>query len=251
MSISSFFKLRITVSVIFFILILISILFYTYFSHEADIVSIKINPKKENIRFFWKGKNGVVFKSIKNLENELIRNSLTLKFAMNGGMFDKTNSPIGLYIEDGRLLHAINKNIIKKGKGPIPNFYLQPNGVFYLCTNHFANIVKTQEFVLDSSIIYATQSGPMLLLEGKINPIFKKHSVNFNIRNGVGVLPNHELIFAISKNKVNFYEFAKYFKDKGCVNALYLDGYVSKAFVPELDLNQKNGDLGVLIGVCQ
>jgi uncharacterized protein YigE (DUF2233 family) len=249
MHLSNFFKFRITISVIFLLLVLTSILSYSYFTHEANIVSIKINPQEENIRFFWKGENGVVLKNIENLENNLLRSNLKLNFAMNGGMFDKTNAPIGLYIEDGRLFHAINKNVIKKGKGSIPNFYLQPNGVFYLRSNRIAYVVKTQDFVLDSSITYATQSGPMLLVEGKINPIFKKYSVNYNIRNGVGVLPNHELIFAISKNKVNFYEFAKYFQDKGCINALYLDGYVSRAFAPELDLNQKDGDLGVLIGV--
>jgi uncharacterized protein YigE (DUF2233 family) len=91
----------------------------------------------------------------------------------------------------------------------------------------------------------------MLLIDGRINPIFSENSNNTYIRNGVGILPNNELIFAISKNKVTFFDFANYFKEQGCTNALYLDGYVSKAYMPKQGVEQLDGQLGVLIGITE
>jgi uncharacterized protein YigE (DUF2233 family) len=91
----------------------------------------------------------------------------------------------------------------------------------------------------------------MLLNDGKINKLFNPKSNNFNIRNGVGILPNNDLIFAISTNKVTFYDFAKFFKGKGCLNALYLDGYVSKGLIPNQGIEQIDGELGVLIGITE
>lgn len=53
----------------------------------------------------------------------------------------------------------------------------------------------------------------MLVIDGKINTIFESNSKNYKIRNDVGIRPNNELVFSISKNKVTFYALAKYFKD--------------------------------------
>ena len=75
-------------------------------------------------------------------------------------------------------------------------------------------------------IKYATQSGPMLIIDGQIHPAFKQGTANLNIRNGVGILPNNKLLFVMSKKEMNLYDFANYFKNSGCINALYLDGFV-------------------------
>ncbi len=101
------------------------------------------------------------------------------------------------------------------------------------------------------NVKFATQSGPMLVVDGEINKLFDPNSHNFNIRNGVGILPNNELIFAISINKVSFYDFARYFKEQGCSNALFLDGYISKAYMPKQGIEQIDGELGVLIGITE
>jgi uncharacterized protein YigE (DUF2233 family) len=98
---------------------------------------------------------------------------------------------------------------------------------------------------------YATQSGPMLLTNGKIHPEFREGSTNLNIRNGVGILPNNKLVFAMSKKEINFYDFAKYFQDLGCKNALFLDGFVSRTYLPEKNWIQTDGNLGVMIGVTE
>ena len=91
----------------------------------------------------------------------------------------------------------------------------------------------------------------MLVINGEIHSTFKKESTNFNIRNGVGILPNGEIIFAMSKKEINFYEFAEYFKKIGCKNALYLDGFVSRTYLPEKKWEQTDGNFGVIIGITK
>jgi len=75
-----------------------------------------------------------------------------------------------------------------------------------------------------------------------------KGSKNLNSRNGVGILSNGQLLFAMSKEKINFHSFASYFKSKGCENALYLDGFISKTYLPEKKYNKEDGKFGIIIG---
>jgi uncharacterized protein YigE (DUF2233 family) len=166
-----------------------------------------------------------------------------LLMAMNGGMFEQDFSPLGLYIENGKMLQSIN---LRKGNG---NFYMEPNGIFFIDKKQKAYVISTKDFHLNDSVSYATQSGPMLLINGAINSKFTAGSKNVNIRNGVGVKPNGEVVFAVSKEEINFYDFAKWFKERGCINALYLDGFVSRIYLPEKQIEQMDGKFGVMIGV--
>jgi uncharacterized protein YigE (DUF2233 family) len=129
------------------------------------------------------------------------------------------------------------------------NFYLKPNGVFYLTTKKTAKICTTENFRNNKNIEYATQSGPMLIIDGQIHPDFKKGSANLNIRNGVGILPDGNIVFVLSKKEINFYDFASYFKSLGCKNALYLDGFVSRAYAPSQNWIQTDGNFGALFAV--
>lgn len=165
---------------------------------------------------------------------------------MNGGMYLKDGNPQGLYIEKGNEKTPIDST--PKGYG---NFYMQPNGVFYITENNIATISNTSNFKHITNINYATQSGPMLVVDGKLHPKFKNGSTNLHIRNGVGVLPNGQLLFAMSKERINFYDFASYFKQHGCKNALYLDGFVSKTYLPSKNWTQLDGNFGVIIGVSE
>jgi len=184
-------------------------------------------------------------KSIDNLKNKVERDKRRLTFAMNGGMFEMNNSPKGLYIENFKIL---NKLDTLSGTG---NFYLNPNGVFYLTKNNDAELIETKAFKYNSNIKYATQSGPMLLFNGEINPIFQENSQNINVRNGVGILKNGNIVFVMSKKEINFYNFASIFKELGCIKALYLDGFVSRTYYPDKKWIQKDGDFGVMIGVTE
>ncbi|RED48818.1 phosphodiester glycosidase family protein [Seonamhaeicola aphaedonensis] len=230
--------------IILLVLIVLGFLAYNNIDHNKNdnILFHEVNWKEQDLKFYWKNDLGENFKNFKHLKDWLVSKNKTLVFAMNGGMYDKNLSPQGLYIEEGLTLSEIDT--MKNGYG---NFYLQPNGIFYITNQNKGVVCKTEDFRNDN-IKYATQSGPLLLIEGKIHPKFRQGSKNLNIRNGVGVLPNGKLLFAMSKTKINFYDFATFFKQMGCKNALYLDGFVSKTYLPSKNWQQLDGNFGVIIG---
>lgn len=211
---------------------------------QDKIVYFEVN-QSQKIKMFWKDEKGKSFIDFLNLKNNLESKKHKLVFAMNGGMFKKDFSPQGLYIENG-----IEKSSIDTSNGE-GNFYLKPNGIFYLDKKNTPRIVITPDFKNLGNIKYASQSGPMLVVKGEINALFQEKSKNLNIRNGVGILPNGNAIFAISKEEVNFYEFAKFFKDRGCREALYLDGFVSRMYLPQKKWEQLDGRFGVIIAVVE
>lgn len=202
-----------------------------------------IDLKKQNLEFFWKDNNGHILKSFQHLKDWLGQNKKQLLFAMNGGMYLKDCSPQGLFIQKGQVLKSVNK--VEDAYG---NFYLQPNGIFYITNDHKGVVCKTTDFS-QKNVKYATQSGPMLLIDGHIHPKFRQGSTNLFIRNGVGILPNGNILLALSKEKVNFFDFASFFKANGCENALYLDGFISKAYYPAVGWNDLGGGFGVILGV--
>ncbi len=150
--------------------------------------------------------------------------------------------PLGLYIESFKEIRPLNTR--QSGHG---NFYLQPNGVFSLHADKSAEVCPTNAFEQDGSTEFATQSGPMLLIDGEIHPALTEGSSNVHIRNGVGVLPDGNVLFAMSTELINFWDFASYFKEQGCLNALYLDGFVSRTYLPAQDANYLGGNFGVII----
>ncbi len=214
-------------------------------SFDETILAYEVDLKKQALHLFWKDNNDKPLRSIQNLKNFVESKQQTLLFAMNAGMYKSDFTPQGLYIENNKTLANID---IGSGDG---NFYLKPNGVFYITNKKMAIVCKTNDFVAQKDIKYATQSGPILLENGIINPAFKEGSVNLNIRNGVGILPNNHVLFAMSKKEINFYDFAKFFQIKGCKNALYLDGFVSRTYLPEKDWKQTDGNFGVMIGLVK
>jgi uncharacterized protein YigE (DUF2233 family) len=210
---------------------------------EGLFISYTADTKKQSLQFYWKDDKNEPLRSIGNLKSWVEKSKKKLVFAMNGGMYKTDNSPLGLYIEKQTVLSRLNKS---SGHG---NFYLKPNGVFYLTTDNTPVICNTTSFINNGKIKYATQSGPMLVSDGEIHPAFKKGSANLNIRNGVGILPGNKVIFAMSKKGISFYDFADYFKKMGCKNALYLDGFVSRTYLPEKNWVQTGGNFGVMIAV--
>jgi len=210
---------------------------------EEDILSYTVHPKKEQIHFYWKDDNGHPLGSLGELKEYLGHRHQLLLFATNGGMFKSDQSPVGLFIQDYKIQQRLDTS---SGEG---NFYLKPNGVFYLTKDGKAFIRNTTGFVYNDKIRYATQSGPMLLINGVIHPAFKKGSANLNIRNGVGILPDGRVVFAMSKTRISFYDFADYFKKLGCKDALYLDGFVSRTYLPAQQWEQTDGNFGVIIGI--
>lgn len=206
-------------------------------------VSHIVDPQDEALEFFWKDEQGQNFRNFKALHSWLNKRNKELIFAMNGGMYMKDLRPQGLYVEHGKTMAPVNRRENAYG-----NFYMQPNGIFYLDTNNRAAVVTTKAWEGDMGALFATQSGPMLLIDSTIHHQFKKGSANLHIRNGVGILPDGRVLFAMSKQKVNFYDFATFFMNNGCRNALYLDGFVSRTYLPEQKWIQLDGNFGVIIG---
>jgi uncharacterized protein YigE (DUF2233 family) len=210
---------------------------------DDRFISYTVDCKEQSLAMYLKNDEGKNFASIANLQSSLEKTHRKLLFAMNGGMYGPDHLPKGVYIENGDMKAPLDTS---SGEG---NFYIKPNGVFYIAKNNTPGICDTKNFKDNGKIKYATQSGPMLVIDGQIGPAFKQGSANLNVRNGVGVMPNDKVVFLISKVPVNFYDLANYFKLIGCKNALYLDGFVSRAYIPDKNWVQTDGDFGVIIGV--
>jgi uncharacterized protein YigE (DUF2233 family) len=170
----------------------------------------------------------------------------TLLFATNAGMYRPDYGPVGLYVAGGK-----EKSSLKLCKTTsVGNFCLKPNGVFAL-TQNGAAVVVSEHYPRLSGVSLATQSGPMLVVDGKIHQAFKPGSTSVHIRNGVGVRKATEVVFAISEDAVNFYSFAKFFRDGlGCPNALYFDGSVSSLYLKD-QRDTQIAFLGPMIGVVK
>ncbi len=211
---------------------------------DARIASVVIDPKATPITIYNKDDSGHALGNIGKLKAYVEAKGQHLRFAMNGGMYMEDLSPLGLYVENGKEL----RKLITKTKG-YGNFYLQPNGVFGVDTKGTAFVVTTARYPQQKDVLYATQSGPMLVVDGRINDAFKEGSVNVQIRNGVGILADGKTLFAITRTPMNFYDFALFFQQNGCANALFLDGAISRTYMPSEGVDQMNGALGVLIAV--
>ena len=182
------------------------------------------------------------------LEDRIGARRTRLRFAMNGGMYDEDGRPIGLFIEDGRTVRRLNRN---EGPG---NFHLLPNGVFAVRRDGQPIVVRAERWAgTAEGVRWATQSGPMLVIDGRLHPRFSANGESLNIRNGVGAecrAGAHTAWFAISEEAVSFGRFARLFRDAlGCRNALFLDGTVSSLWDPGAGRQDAREDLGPLIVV--
>ena len=215
-----------------------------HLGNKYAVVSVDLSKVK--LKLFWKDTAGKPFNTFQKLEQHVLQNGLKLLAAMNAGIFDKTYTPLGLHIERGQKLHKANTRTTAFG-----NFYMQPNGIFFLEARG-AKILTTSEFIrTQPKAIEATQSGPMLVINNKINSRFQKNSSNRLIRNGVGVETGSRVHLVISESWVSFYDFAAFFKDVlHCQNALYLDGNISGLYVPNSSF-QSTGDYGGMLGVVK
>lgn len=182
--------------------------------------------------------------------NSALPNCEQLNFAMNAGMYHADYAPVGLYIEQGKKLTELNE---QTGYG---NFFMQPNGVL-AWNSKTATLLTTAQYKKQSltpqafKADYATQSGPMLVMKGQINPQFVADGTSLKIRNGVGV-KNNQLYFVMSRDRVNFYQFATFFKnDLNVEDALYLDGSISSVYIPQAKRHDRRYALGPMLAVVE
>ena len=205
----------------------------------------------EDLRLFSAGPAGP-FANFAALESDLNTKGQTLAFAMNAGMFDEDLMPVGLYVEAG-----VERKSIVTGDGP-GNFGLLPNGVFCVApvgaTGPAFQILESRAFAADPPDCWmATQSGPMLVIDGALHPRFRRTSDSLNYRNGVGVSADGgRAVFVISNDVVNFDSFARMFRDGlGLGQALFLDGSISRIYAPQLGRSDIGFPIGPIVGVVE
>jgi uncharacterized protein YigE (DUF2233 family) len=208
----------------------------------ASFTVCTVDLRRHELKLFLKSPDGDPYGSF----SRLTRSQPGLLFAMNAGMYHEDRSPVGLYVENGQELKGANT---RPGPG---NFHMKPNGIFYAAGTN-AGVLETSRFLkARPKADIATQSGPMLVIDGKLHPKFSETSASLKVRNGVGVRDAATVMFAISEEPVSFAAFARLFRDAlKCRNALFLDGSISSLYVP----GQNRGDalraMGPIVGAVE
>lgn len=205
-----------------------------------------VDLRKEKLELFLNDDAGKPLNTLQRLEQWLTGKGRTLEFATNAGMYERDYSAVGLCIANGRQLGALN---LRNAEG---NFYLKPNAVFAV-TDRGAMVVDSARWPsLRVKAEIATQSGPALVLGGKLHHAFREGSQNRLIRNGVGVETRDRVQFVMSEGPVNFHDFARLFRDGlKCPDAVFLDGTVSSLYSRELKRSDFRINLGPMIGVVR
>ena len=212
--------------------------------HGVSYTVHELDPKKDDLQLFLKDDKGIYLHDFAALEKYIAGKGEKLLFAANGGMFQPDFTPCGLLVENGTEISPLNTN---EGQG---NFYMKPNGVFLINAKHEARVINSADYPTDlTPALWATQSGPMLVMRGDINPDFNASSKSLKIRSGVGVRKDGIAVFAVSSKPVSFYDFAALFAERlKCPNALFLDGDISTFYVPGMKY-QYPQTFGPMIGV--
>ena len=212
----------------------------------APFTVCAFDPRHDDLRLFWKGPDDRPFGSLGALAASLRSQGQELVFAMNAGMFREDQSPVGLYVEKNRLLRKADT------RAGASNFHLKPNGVFWI-GDGVAGVTETSRYLAGPPAArYATQSGPMLVIDGRIHPKIRPDGTSAKIRNGVGVDDHGGVVFAIADEPVTFDAFARLFRDGlGARNALFLDGSLSSLYAPELKRDDELAPIGPIVAVVK
>jgi uncharacterized protein YigE (DUF2233 family) len=206
-----------------------------------DYTVCQVTPGVDDLRIFLNDSSGVPYGEFAAVE----RAHGPLVFAMNAGMYHPDRRPVGAYVEDGLAARPVVTG------GSDSNFGMLPNGILCISDDQ-VQVIETLAYVAaPPACRFATQSGPMLLIDGVPHPRFLPDSTFRNIRNGVGVSADGKTVtFAISDEEVTFMEFARLFRDRlGADQALYLDGSISRLYAPALGRDDWGPAMGPIVGV--
>ncbi len=217
-------------------------------THEGSRYTVcEVDLRRQAVKLFWKKADGEPYGYLGSVPRSLGERSGRLLFATNAGMYHPDYRPVGLYIENGREFVRANT---KPGPG---NFHMKPNGVFYVA-GAAAGVLETGSFLRQRpQADFATQSGPLLVIDGRLHPRFSRKGKSRKYRNGVGVRDAASVVFAISDDEVSFGVFGRLFRDRlKCSNALFLDGgSVPTLYSPVLQRGSNLLPLGPIVGVYE
>lgn len=188
---------------------------------------------RPRLQLAWLDEGGKPLLDFNGLSRQLAARGRHILFATNAGIYEHGPRPCGLTICVGQELVPLN---LKAGEG---NFYLKPNGVFYLDDQTGPGVMDAEEYARSGlRPRLATQSGPLLLRRGVMHPAFRENSPNKRLRNAVGVRKKDgQIVFVMSdredgvKGRVAFHQLSRCFLHLGCEDALYLDGDISSMLI--------------------
>ena len=213
---------------------------------DIDYTICEVDPATEDLRLFLNDADGAPLGTFGAVNAQLADQGKVLSFGMNAGMYHDDRSPVGHYRQDGGDVKDV---ILSAGPG---NFGLLPNGVFCIGDGR-AEVLESNAYAARAGegCRDATQSGPMLVIDGDLHPRFLPDSTSRYIRNGVGVSADGgRVFFAMSQDPVTFHEFGSLFRDHlKTQQALYFDGNISRLYAPQLGRDDLGLRMGPMVGV--
>ncbi len=214
---------------------------------NSSFVVCAYDPRSMELRLASRSSNGAYLRSFDALDAQLGADAQRLLFAMNAGMFNDDGAPIGLYVEAGEAQAPLR---LTDGPG---NFHMKPNGVFWLDTSGSPHIDESARYArAHPETRWATQSGPMLVIDGAIHPRISANGASRFVRNGVGISDTGVALFAISSSPISFGRFGRFFRDAlSCNDALFLDGAVSSLWAPSLARRDGRHAIGPIVVVLR
>ena len=192
---------------------------------SQPITAAVYDLSRYRLSLHWKDEAGVPYRTLQAVTDTIVRRGGRVAAVTNAGIYETDHTPLGLHIEEGRALRPLNRD---DGEG---NFFLKPNGVFSIAGD-VAGISEASAFRMSDDMSLATQSGPLLVLDGVIHPAFRRQSTSRRTRNAVGVREDGAVVLALSRRPVTLWDMAVYMRDAmGCPSALYLDGVISQLWL--------------------
>lgn len=192
--------------------------------HRYDVCTV--DTRVERLEVFWLDEYGMPFGDMPTLNAWLTAQGRSLVFATNAGIFREGAPfrPRGLLVSEGKVLNKIDLGDADE-KGMKGNFYDKPNGVFWVRSGA-AHVDESEAYEkLQLTPDVATQSGPLLVVNGKLRDGVDQMHLRRHSRNGVCVSPDSRTRFAMTREAVTLAEFGIFMRDGlKCTSALYLDG---------------------------
>lgn len=215
--------------------------------HGVRFAVVRADPARTRIRMYWRDSAGRGYGSQARLAAALRARGETLLAASNGGIFTLA-APEGLHVERGQVLTPLN---LRQGRG---NFYEQPNAVFFVTSTGRAEIVESSAArARIPDMAEATQSGPALLLDGRLaGPALGATLTSMTtgtpeVRNGVCV-DGRSVYLVKTDDPLTRAHLALFFRERlRCTDGLYLDGSTpSSLHVPGQRRESRSGLMGIL-----
>lgn len=213
---------------------------------DTPFVTCDVDMTTADLRLFHKGEDGQILGQFQTVDRVLQAEGRRLAFAMNAGMYHQDRAPVGLYVERGVQAAPL---VTREGPG---NFGLLPNGVFCIRPGR-ADVIESRSYAETAPRCdFATQSGPMLVIDGALHPRFLATSDSRYVRNGVGTTADgRRAVFVIADAPVTFHRFGRFFRDQlGLPNALYFDGNISRLWLPQMRRADFGFQLGPIVGLA-